>query len=122
MNIILDKFRKVNTDWLCNKAIKTLTWDNYVGVFYDKRFDSFFTGDFNEIIKNKGSESVLTLATYCIVDFFGDGFAYLKYWQKMKEIDKTYLALRSTMIDDCFTFLKKYEEATYEPEPAPAAA
>jgi hypothetical protein len=111
MNSIYDKFKKVNIDWLCDKAIKTLIFDNFTGIFFDKIHDDFFVGDFQTIIKHKGDDNVITLASYCITDFFGSGFVDLKFWQKNKEIEKIYPALKSTMYCDCLDFLKN--EANY---------
>ncbi len=111
MNIIYEKFKKVNVDHFVNKAISRMLFDNYAGIFYDKRFDKFFVGDFQTIIKHKGDDNVITLASYCITDFFGSGFVDLKFWQKNKEIEKIYPALKSTMYCDCLDFLKN--EANY---------
>ena len=112
-NIILEKFRKANIDGICNKAIYLLTgYEYYAGIFYDIRFDEFFVGGFQAIVKYKNDSNILTLADYCVTDFFDQGFVNLKYYKKNKLVDDTYFAIRSTMYEDSLAAMKKYE-ATY---------
>ena len=110
-NIILDKFKKANLDNISNKAISLLTgYEYYAGVFYDKRFDEFFIGGFQAIVKYKNDSNIITLASYCITDFFGEGFVDLRYYRKMQEIDKVYISLKNDIISDCLETIKKIED------------
>lgn len=114
-NIILEKFRKANMDVLFQKAINMLTgsgYEYYAGIFYDIRFDEFFVGGFQTIIKYRNDGNILTLADYCVTDFFDQGFVSLQYYKKNKLVDDTYFAIRSTMYEDSLAAMKKYE-ATY---------
>lgn len=112
MNSIYDKFKKVNIDWLCDKAIKTLIFDNFTGIFFDKIHDDFFVGDFQTIIKYKNDRDITTLCSYCITDFFYDNFVNLKYYQKKESVDKMYFTIKATIYDDCLSYFKK-EDINY---------
>ena len=110
-NIILEKFRKANIDSICNKAISKLTgYEYYAGVFYDKRFDEFFVGGFQAIVKYKNDSNIITLATFCITDFLDESFVNLKYYKKMQEIEKVCLSMKNDIISDCLETIKKIED------------
>lgn len=108
-NNIFEKFRKANIDSICNKAIDILIYDNFSGVFYDKFFDEFFAGNFNSLVKYKDDNDVITLATFCITDFFGEGFLNLKYYKKKQEIERVYLSMKNDIISDCYETIRKIE-------------